>query len=109
MKPLPRMVAKMKLKALADGRRRSSGRRSPREPGVQARDSAAWPTHRASTGATLPVWTRIRSPTVATPDDGDEHLFPPHQPYPPEDDPVDEASEESFPASDAPSTWSRED
>ncbi len=38
-----------------------------------------------------------------------ERLFPPHQPYPPEDDPVDEASEESFPASDAPSTWSHED
>jgi hypothetical protein len=36
-------------------------------------------------------------------------LYPPHQPYPPETDPVDEASEESFPASDAPSTWSRED
>lgn len=36
-------------------------------------------------------------------------LFPPHQPYPPETDPVDEASEESFPASDAPSTWSREE
>ena len=30
-------------------------------------------------------------------------------PTPPEDDPVDEASEESFPASDAPSTWSREE
>ena len=38
-----------------------------------------------------------------------EPLFPPHQPYPPEPDPVDEASEESFPASDSPSTWSRED
>jgi hypothetical protein len=38
-----------------------------------------------------------------------EELFPPHQPYPPEDDAVDEASEESFPASDAPSTWSRSD
>jgi hypothetical protein len=37
----------------------------------------------------------------------DEALFPPHQPYPPEDDGVDESSEESFPASDAPSTWSR--
>jgi hypothetical protein len=37
----------------------------------------------------------------------DDALFPPHQPYPPERDPVDEASEESFPASDAPSTWSR--
>ncbi|HET6171470.1 MAG TPA: hypothetical protein VFD90_02615 [Gaiellales bacterium] len=34
-----------------------------------------------------------------------EKLFPPHQPYPPEDDGVDEASEESFPASDAPSSW----
>ena len=38
-----------------------------------------------------------------------ERLFPPHQDYPPEPDPVDEASEESFPASDAPSTWSREE
>jgi hypothetical protein len=38
-----------------------------------------------------------------------EKLFPPHQAYPPEDDAVDEASEESFPASDAPSTWSREE
>jgi hypothetical protein len=38
----------------------------------------------------------------------EEPLFPPHQAYPPEDDAVDEASEESFPASDAPSTWSRE-
>jgi hypothetical protein len=37
-----------------------------------------------------------------------EPLFPPHQNYPPEEDAVDEASEESFPASDAPSTWSRE-
>ena len=36
-------------------------------------------------------------------------LFPPHQPYPPERRSVDEASEESFPASDAPSTWSREE
>jgi hypothetical protein len=36
-----------------------------------------------------------------------EPLFPPHQPYPPEPDGVDESSEESFPASDAPSTWSR--
>jgi hypothetical protein len=44
----------------------------------------------------------------AGPTDGDE-LFPPHQAYPPEDDGVDEASEESFPASDAPSTWSQED
>ena len=35
-----------------------------------------------------------------------ERLFPPHQPYPPEDDGVDESSEESFPASDPPSTWS---
>jgi hypothetical protein len=39
----------------------------------------------------------------------EEPLFPQHQPYPPEPDPVDESSEESFPASDAPSTWSRED
>jgi hypothetical protein len=38
----------------------------------------------------------------------EEPLFPPHQAYPPENDAVDEASEESFPASDAPSTWSRE-
>jgi hypothetical protein len=38
-----------------------------------------------------------------------ERLFPPHQNYPPEADPVDEASEESFPASDAPSTWARGD
>jgi hypothetical protein len=38
-----------------------------------------------------------------------EQLFPPHQAYPPEDDAVDEASEESFPASDAPSTWSNEE
>ena len=38
-----------------------------------------------------------------------ERLFPPHQDYPPGDDPVDEASEESFPASDSPSTWSREE
>jgi hypothetical protein len=37
-----------------------------------------------------------------------EELFPVHQPYPPEEDGVDEASEESFPASDAPSTWSHE-
>jgi hypothetical protein len=40
---------------------------------------------------------------------GGEPLFPPHQPYPPESDPVDEASEESFPASDSPSSWSREE
>jgi hypothetical protein len=40
--------------------------------------------------------------------EGDE-LFPPHQAYPPEEDKVDESSEESFPASDAPSTWSRAD
>jgi hypothetical protein len=39
----------------------------------------------------------------------DDRLFPPHQAYPPEEDGVDEASEESFPASDAPSTWSRGD
>ena len=39
----------------------------------------------------------------------DEELFPPHQEYPPESDAIDEASEESFPASDAPSTWSREE
>jgi hypothetical protein len=38
-----------------------------------------------------------------------EQLFPPHQAYPPEPDAIDEASEESFPASDAPSTWSHED
>ena len=43
----------------------------------------------------------------APPDD--ELLFPPHQAYPPEPDPVDEASEASFPASDSPSTWSREE
>ncbi len=30
---------------------------------------------------------------------------PPHQPYPPEPDPVDETSEESVPASDPPSGW----
>jgi hypothetical protein len=38
-----------------------------------------------------------------------DELFPPHQNYPPEPDSVDESSEESFPASDAPSTWSRAD
>jgi hypothetical protein len=38
----------------------------------------------------------------------DEALFPPHQPYPPEADEVDQASQESFPASDAPSSWSHE-
>ena len=38
-----------------------------------------------------------------------DELFPPHQAYPPEEDGVDESSEESFPASDAPSTWSNED
>jgi hypothetical protein len=37
----------------------------------------------------------------------EDELFPPHQAYPPEEDAVDEASEESFPASDAPSTWSQ--
>jgi hypothetical protein len=44
----------------------------------------------------------------AAADDEERTLFPPHQPYPPEADAVDESSEESFPASDAPSTWSRE-
>ena len=39
----------------------------------------------------------------------DEELLPPHQEHPPESDAIDEASEESFPASDAPSTWSREE
>jgi len=34
--------------------------------------------------------------------------LPPHQAYPPEGDALDAASEGSFPASDAPSTWSRE-
>ena len=50
-------------------------------------------------------------PDAGTPSAGldGESLFPPHQPYPPERDPVDEASEESFPASDSPSTWSREE
>jgi hypothetical protein len=43
------------------------------------------------------------------PSESDELLFPPHQAYPPEEDGVDESSEESFPASDAPSTWSRGD
>lgn len=37
----------------------------------------------------------------ARPAEADE-LFPPHQAYPPEEDAVDESSEESFPASDAP-------
>ena len=49
-----------------------------------------------------------RRARAARPAEGDE-LFPPHQAYPPEDDGVDESSEESFPASDAPSTWSRSD
>jgi hypothetical protein len=49
-----------------------------------------------------------RAPAGKAPAEG-RKLFPPHQPYPPEPDPVDEASEESFPASDAPSTWSREE
>jgi hypothetical protein len=39
----------------------------------------------------------------------DDTLFPPHQEYPPEEDGVDESSEESFPASDPPSTWARGD
>jgi hypothetical protein len=47
-------------------------------------------------------------PEVAVPEDRERDLFPRHQPYPPEDDAVDESSEESFPASDPPSTWSRE-
>lgn len=38
-----------------------------------------------------------------------DKLFPPHQPYPPEEDGVDESSEESFPASDPPATWSQAD
>jgi hypothetical protein len=49
-----------------------------------------------------------REPAETPPAKG-RKLFPPHQPYPPEPDPVDEASEESFPASDPPSTWSREE
>ena len=43
-----------------------------------------------------------REPAEAPPAKGCERL-------PPEADPVDEASEESFPASDPPSTWSREE
>ena len=48
-----------------------------------------------------------REPDEKPAKEGDK-LFPPHQPYPPEDDGVDESSEESFPASDPPATWSRE-
>jgi hypothetical protein len=46
-----------------------------------------------------------REPVEEPPAKG-RKLVPPQQP---EYDPVDEASEESFPASDAPSTWSREE
>ena len=49
------------------------------------------------------------NPPEDAPEPEPAEAFPPHQPYPPERDPVDEASEESFPASDAPSTWSREE
>jgi hypothetical protein len=47
--------------------------------------------------------------TADPPEDDRDPLFPPHQAYPPEPDGVDEASEESFPASDPPSSWSHED